>query len=306
MEILQLRYFHDVAQTQHMTRSAQRLNVAQPGLSQAIRRLEAELGVKLFERVGRNIKLTECGAALDEHAAAILNEVDAIPLDMERIVKRQNARVRIAVDAASALTVDAIASYRMANPQSLFSISQAGKPGHWDVRVRSEVALDVLGEPNAKVARHTASGIEARRYPERIGVAVPAAEAEPGPVGLHRLQGEPFVSLGAKALRAQCDALCAQAGFAPNVTFESDSPATVRRVVGMGLGVAFWPEHSWEDVGEGARWEPIDDARFARTIVIERTRGPISKEAATFHGFLTDYFDKAFSNAIGHDGKVAS
>ena len=50
MELLQLRYFHEVAQTQHMTNSAKRLGVAQPALTQAIRRLEGELDAKLFER----------------------------------------------------------------------------------------------------------------------------------------------------------------------------------------------------------------------------------------------------------------
>ena len=58
MELLQLRYFHEVAQTQHMTNSAKRLGVAQPALTQAIRRLEGELDAKLFERAGRNIRLT--------------------------------------------------------------------------------------------------------------------------------------------------------------------------------------------------------------------------------------------------------
>ena len=65
MELLQLRYFHEVAQTQHMTNSAKRLGVAQPALTQAIRRLEGELDAKLFERVGRNIRLTPCGEALE-------------------------------------------------------------------------------------------------------------------------------------------------------------------------------------------------------------------------------------------------
>ena len=68
MELLQLRYFHEVAQTQHMTNSAKRLGVAQPALTQAIRRLEGELDAKLFERAGRNIRLTPCGEALEPHS----------------------------------------------------------------------------------------------------------------------------------------------------------------------------------------------------------------------------------------------
>ena len=60
MELQQLRYFDEVARTQHVTNSAKKLNVAQPALTQSIRRLERELGVTLFERVGRNVRLTAC------------------------------------------------------------------------------------------------------------------------------------------------------------------------------------------------------------------------------------------------------
>ena len=58
MELLQLEYFYAVAQNQHMTRTAEQLHIAQPSLTQSIRRLEKELGVPLFYRSGRNIALT--------------------------------------------------------------------------------------------------------------------------------------------------------------------------------------------------------------------------------------------------------
>ena len=67
MELQQLRYFDEVARTQHVTNSAKKLNVAQPALTQSIRRLERELGVTLFERVGRNVRLTACGDALQSN-----------------------------------------------------------------------------------------------------------------------------------------------------------------------------------------------------------------------------------------------
>ena len=63
MELQQLRYFDEVARTQHVTNSAKKLNVAQPALTQSIRRLERELGVTLFERVGRNVRLTRFRSA---------------------------------------------------------------------------------------------------------------------------------------------------------------------------------------------------------------------------------------------------
>ena len=61
MEITQIRYFLDAAQTQHITKSAQRLCIAQPALTKSIHNLENELGVPLFTHKGRNIVLTQYG-----------------------------------------------------------------------------------------------------------------------------------------------------------------------------------------------------------------------------------------------------
>ena len=61
MELSQLKYFEIVAKHEHITRAAEELHIAQPSLSKAISRLEAELGVELFDRQGRNIKLNSFG-----------------------------------------------------------------------------------------------------------------------------------------------------------------------------------------------------------------------------------------------------
>ena len=63
MELLQLKYFLTVARLEHMTRAADELGIAQPPLSQTIARLEEELGVPLFDRLGRNIHLNHFGRA---------------------------------------------------------------------------------------------------------------------------------------------------------------------------------------------------------------------------------------------------
>ena len=64
MDLLQLKYFCAIVEEGHMTRAAARLSIAQPALSASLGRLEKELGVSLFDRVGRNICLNECGQSL--------------------------------------------------------------------------------------------------------------------------------------------------------------------------------------------------------------------------------------------------
>ncbi|PKL03461.1 MAG: LysR family transcriptional regulator, partial [Spirochaetae bacterium HGW-Spirochaetae-9] len=66
MNLILLKYFQVVAQENHITRASQKLNIAQPALSYSIARLESDLGVQLFDRVGRQIILNDCGRKLLE------------------------------------------------------------------------------------------------------------------------------------------------------------------------------------------------------------------------------------------------
>ncbi len=137
MELQQLRYFDEVARTQHVTNSAKKLNVAQPALTQSIRRLERELGVTLFERVGRNVRLTACGDALQKRVAPLLAALDELPEELAVVAGQQRAAVHLAIESASGLAVDAIAAYRLAHPDARFVVTQEASSRRWDLRVRT-------------------------------------------------------------------------------------------------------------------------------------------------------------------------
>ena len=87
MELTQLQYFAAVAESLHMTRTAERLHVAQPALSQAISRLEKELGVALFHREGRHLTLTVYGSYLYERIKAPLCALQALPLELAEMAR---------------------------------------------------------------------------------------------------------------------------------------------------------------------------------------------------------------------------
>lgn len=280
MELLQLRYFHEVAQTQHMTNSAKRLGVAQPALTQSIRRLEGELDAKLFERQGRNIRLTPCGQALEEHIAPLLSGLEQVPDVIAQAKGAERNTVRVDVEAATLMAVDAIAAFRAARPQTAFVINQANAAARWDVRVKTVLAGAAVDAKGAHAFR------------ERVCLAVPRERVgESGSVALADFAEAPFVALaGSRAFRAVCDELCSQVGFAPNVVFESDSPDVVRKFIALGLGVGVWPEHSWGALESAdVALAPIADERFARDIVVEAAARPLGQKAAEFHAFLLDF-----------------
>lgn len=264
MELVQLKYFCDVAETQHMTRSAQRLHVAQPALSQSMHRLEGELGVTLFERVGRNIRLTPEGAYLNARLQPLLDNLDDAIGVVRAFHEDRVPVLRVGIYAASSIVVDAIAEFLNRESGVSFEVTQEETCSSCDVSVRTAFpGLTGGGRPQlTTIATCT----------ESIGVALPANGYRGSTVNLEDLQGERFISLaGSRGFRHLCDRLCAQRGFFPRSTFESDSPAMVRKMIASGLGIGFWPECSWGPVeSEQVRWVPLRDADFVRTVSVEQ------------------------------------
>jgi len=97
MEMRQLRYFLDIAQTEHLTLSARHLFVTQSTLSHGLRQLEQELGVSLFDRVGRGLKLSQAGLAFRDHALRALKELEAGRMALSELNGLQSGRLTVGV-----------------------------------------------------------------------------------------------------------------------------------------------------------------------------------------------------------------
>ena len=124
MELQKLKYFQVVAKYQHMTKAAERICIAQPALTQAMRSLEDELGVKLFAKKGRNIVLTEFGVYLQSRLDVILPEIDGLKGELEQLKNRVNKRIRLNILVGSAFVIDAIVRYRKLYPDVVFDFEQ--------------------------------------------------------------------------------------------------------------------------------------------------------------------------------------
>lgn len=297
MELSQLRYFCDVASTEHMTKSAHRLHIAQPALSRSIKQLEEEVGSQLFIRVGRNIRLTEEGKLLKGRLQPLLEELDNAVTEAR--TSSRIPTIRVGIFAASALGVDAIARFMAKEPDVAFQVIQNGNDGHFDVGISTESP--------ARTKKREISGDTCARFTEPIGVMLPtdasdhasAKSRRSDEVDLEDLKHEQFISLaGSRSFRHLCDELCAKRGFYPNIFFDSDSPEIVKKMIALGFGIGFWPEFSWGALDfDGLRWARIRDPQFVRVLRVERTpSADAAKDAVVrgFYDFLTDCIGKAF------------
>lgn len=285
MDLPQLRYFCDVAQTQHMTQSSKRLNVVQPALSQAIHRLESELGVKLFDRKGRNIRLTEEGALFYARVSEMLAGLDAASAEMRSMAEDRRNLVRVGVSSATNIVVDAIAGFAAQNPEATFEISKDTDKAAVDIAVKTVVdggAGTVMDDGEV-------------HFSEPIGIAVPLESSYGSNVSLEELSEERFIRLaGSKSFRGVCDSVCSAYGFVPKVAFESDDPSVAKKIISLGLGVGFWPRISWGGLeGSGARWCTLAQEGFVRTLAV--SRAPLQREAPmadAFFSFIVQYMRK--------------
>lgn len=286
MELLQLRYFLAVAESEHMTNTAKLLHIAQPALTQSIHRLEQELGVSLFERAGRGIRLSPAGAYVRDRVKPAMETLENVARDVQLFQQGEQGVVRVGVHAASGVAIDGIAAYSELNPHVSFEITQDERERHRDVIVTTITPRGSSTVENA---------VEKTPFSERIGIAVPAGSALRETASLADFANERFIALaGSRRFREVCDTFCARRAFTPHIAFESDNPLVVKKMIGLGLGVGFWPDHSWGDLDpKSCRLVHLQEPEFTRDVIVAKTsRCTPDSEAQRFYEFLLDYVTK--------------
>jgi DNA-binding transcriptional LysR family regulator len=272
MELHQLAYLVAVAEEASFTRAAARSRVAQPAVSQQIRRLEAELGEPLFDRSDRHISLTAAGAALLPHARAALAAVEDARSAVAAIRGVLTGRLTIGViQAAPEIAVRALGEFHRRYPDVDLTLKEGER--HSEQLVADVVA----GQLDAAII-----GMGGRALPP--GVAVLPLAHEPVVLAVasdHPIARLPAVPLSAlrdlaivtltagSGLRALLEAACQDVGFVPRISAETSDVMLLGDLAYEGLGVALLPR----SVAEGAR-RPLaiveleDPALLRRVVVI--------------------------------------
>lgn len=219
MELLQLRYFVALAHQQHLTNTAREMMVTPSAIRISLSRLEEELGVKLFDRVGRNICLNEYGRAYLQHAESVLDQLEDGALRIKEMKR----------DLESSLTLG------VWNPQVWQGPIQAFHAVHPEITI-NQVTYDPVSSTFDLVQR----GVEllitspdsfsdprwegVHLFDDKILLAVPPQHRFAGrkSIDLYEARDERFVATPLDTFSKRCYELCREAGFTMKTPVKCD------------------------------------------------------------------------------------
>ena len=241
-----LAVLSEVVKRGSFSAAADALSYTQSAVSQAIARLESEVGATLVVRDRRGVRPTAAGATLVEHAEAIFAQIDAAEAELAAVLGVRGGRLRVASfpSAGSTLMPLAVAMFRRGHPDVALTLAE-GEPEEIGPRLRAgEFDLALLFEFPGVRERPSAGVSTVTLLEDPMHVALPADHplASKRALRLTDLRGDDWVQTSAESPCARhMVRLCLGAGFEPHVTFETDDYETVQGLVAAGVGVALVP-----------------------------------------------------------------
>lgn len=243
-ELRLLRYFIAVAEELHFGRAAQRLRVAQPGLSQQIKVLETALGAPVLERTSRQVRLTPAGDLLLTEARRLLAEAERAVDRVRRVARGEAGRITVAAigSATYAVVPRLLREQRARYPDVELVLREMSTPAQVHALRAGEIDIGFLRLPadTADLSTHTVRE-------DRMAIMVPEGHplARRRRIPLRALAREPLILFPAAPRPSWADtvvAACRESGFEPIVAQEAMESATVVSFVAAGVGVAPVPE----------------------------------------------------------------
>ncbi len=284
MELHQLRYFCAVAEAGSFSRAAERSHVSQPSLSQQIMKLEDELGARLFDRLGRSVRLTETGQTFLPRARAVLRELEAARGDVVEQKDSIGGSVMIGVipTVAPYFLPQRLTRFSRKYPQVQLTVVEEITPALLELLRASKADLAILALP--------IRGHEFETFPlltEPLFAALPRDHklTKRRSLSLKDLRTQPFLLLrDGHCFRDTTVAACDRARLHPQIIFESGQFSSLLSMVGAGMGVSIVPEMAI-DKKSRCRFVRLDDPAAVRTIGAVTLRGRSLSRA--HHAFLS-------------------
>jgi DNA-binding transcriptional LysR family regulator len=295
MDLRQLRYLVALAEEGSFTRAAESEHIAQPAVSQQIRRLEDEVGLALVERTTRRVSLTEAGELLVVRARWIMAEIEAAEIELQALRGMYAGHVTLgAMHTMGPVDVSlALALFAERHPNVQLTVREHASEEMAGMLRADELDLAFLSVTE-RVESHEL-GLH-QLVSEELVVLLPLEHrlARRKQVRMAELADEPFISFreGAR-LRELLMAAGRSANFEPRVTLESNESQRVRRLVSRGLGVAILPRSDAEGPGADVAVAELIEPSLSRDITLAWREGRrLSPAAAEFLELARETFDE--------------
>ncbi|UCZ51458.1 LysR family transcriptional regulator [Bacillus shivajii] len=293
MEIRQLQYFMEVANREHFTEAADALHVAQSAVSRQVSNLERELGVDLFIREGRRVKLTPIGKMFLQRINKAMNVIEDATREVEEYLDPEKGTVRVAfpISLAAYTLPTAISAFRLSYPDAKFQLKQALYHDLIEGVIKGEFNMALIGPvpmEEKKIKRKIL-------FTEDVVALLPIHHplADKSHLHLRDLKDDPFVLLPEGfVFRDIVINACSKLGFKPNIAFEGDDIDALKGLVSAGLGVTLMPEVTLVDSTPRATVKiPLVEPTVTRTVgVITPTDRELLPTEELFYQFIQDFF----------------
>ena len=282
MDLRQLRYLVALADERHFTRAAEREHIAQPALSQQIRRLEDEVGVALVERTTRKVSITEAGELLVARARRVLSELNAAEAELEALRGILTGHVSVgAMHTMGPVDVSlALAIFHQRHPGVELTVLEQSSE-----ELAEMLRDDVLDLAYLSVTERIEShGLGLHQLvSEELVVILPRSHplAKRSGVRMRELAGEQFISYReGSRLRELLNRAAREAEFDPQVMLESNESRRIRRLVARGMGVAILPRSDTEGSGADVAVVDLEQPALTRDITLAWRQGRRHSPAA--------------------------
>lgn len=261
MELRHLRYFLTVAEELSFTRAAERLHMAQPPLGQQIRQLEKELGVELFYRTKRRVRLTAAGEAFLEEARSALDRVETAAESARRASRGEVGTLAVGFVGSAAYDVlpEILKAFRGRYPEVEIALEE----------LTTTQQIQALGEGRIEVG-FVRPPVEEESLAVKTVLREPLVAVLPGDhplsgsedLPLSALKNEPFVMTPRRLGPSFYDRIvgaCQNAGFSPRVVQEAIQMQTIVGLVAGGIGVALVPASESNLTRKGVVYKSVRD-----------------------------------------------
>lgn len=287
MELLQLKYFCHAAECENFSKTAEHFGVPTSNISSSVRRLENELGVKLFTRSANKLKLNESGVTFFEHVKRALAELEVGKNAVNENDDQPRGELNVLLSSCRRIATKAVELFQKKFPDVRFNVKHGTSVEEFDI-----IISDVPPEKG--------SYEKVKLLSEKILLAIPEASPLYHMEKPHlALESSRFISLGeGTRLHELTVQICRSLGFEPNVTIRTDDPYYMRKYLEMGLGVAFFPERSWANmIPNGIRL--VDIGAPMRSIFMFT---PKNKEKTKSQKVFAEIITKCFKEAEKENG----